>query len=208
MATTTIQPLNLAIFVDYWNFQLSCNTNNGNTNFNIDWTQLNGWVSHHVANVLSRPLNEISHVSTYIYTSYNPLTAAEQKYKNWVNSFLSIQPGFKVTCLERKKKGNQKCSSCKTAVNFCPSCNVAMNNTEEKGVDTRLSVQMLDLAVNNAYDVAAIISHDADMIPAVEFVQSRGKRVIHFGFSPTGFELRKSCTHNFDMKTDIGRIKR
>lgn len=208
MTTTTIQPLNLAIFVDYWNFQLSCNTNNGNINFNIDWPKLNSWVARHVAAILTRPQNEISHVSTYIYTSYNPLTIAEQKYKNWVNSFLSIQPGFKVVCLERKKKGHQKCSSCKTSIGTCPSCGAVMNNSEEKGVDTRLSVQMLDLAVNNAYDVAAIISHDADMIPSVEFVQNRGKRVVHFGFSPTGFELRKSCTHNFDMKSDIVSIKR
>ncbi len=83
-----------------------------------------------------------------------------------------------------------------------------MNSTEEKGVDTRLSVQMLDLAVNGAYDVAALISHDADMTPAVQFVQARGKRVVHFGFSPTGFELRKACSHNFDMNSDINALKR
>ena len=206
--TTTLQPLNLCVFVDYWNFQLSCNTNNGNSNFNINWPLLNVWVTKHVISTLGLQPGELLHLSTYIYTSYNPNTTAEQKYKNWVNSFLSVQSGFNVTCLERKKKGNPKCASCKSAIGTCPNCGSLMNSTEEKGVDTRLSVQMLDLAVNGAYDVAALISHDADMIPAVQFVQARGKRVVHFGFSPTGFELRKACSHNFDMNSDINALKR
>lgn len=208
MTTTPIQPLNLVVFVDYWNFQLSCNTNNGNTNFNINWPLLNAWVQTHAATTLGLQPNELLHASTYIYTSYNPNTAAEQKYKNWVNSFLSVQSGFNVTCLERKKKGNPKCATCKHSIGTCPNCGTAMNNTEEKGVDTRLSVQMLDLAVHGAYDVAALISHDADMIPAVQFVQARGKRVVHFGFTPTGFELRKACSHNYDMNKDIASLKR
>ncbi len=213
MATTStpIQPQNLAIFVDYWNFQLSCNTHSqklGNPRFDIDWRALNKWVLDNVAVVLSKPVDQFNHVGTHVYTSYNPLTPTEQKYKSWVNSFLSIQSGFVVTCLERKKKGNPTCSSCKTKIDFCPSCKAQMNNTEEKGVDTRLSVQMLDLAVNNAYDIAVIISHDADMIPAVQFVQSRGKQVVHFGFTPIGFDLRKACTYNFDMAQDVEKLRR
>lgn len=203
----TLQPLNLIVFVDYWNFQLSCNTYTKRV-FQIDWTKLNAWVMQHIVGVIGNPVNGINHVSTQVYTSYNPLTPAEQKYKNWVNSFLSIQSGFNVTILERKRKGNPKCSSCKGEISSCPHCSNLMNNTEEKGVDTRLSVQMLDLAVNNAYDVAVILSHDADMIPAVQFVQNRGKRVVHFAFSPSGFELRKACNHNFDMGPHIASLER
>lgn len=208
----TVQPQKLAVFIDYWNFQLSCNTYDlsigGQGRFDVDWQKLNHWTSQHVAAALNRNLPEIQHTVTHIYTSYNPATAAEKKYKKWVDNFLNIQSGIIVTCLERRKKGDIKCASCNGKILDCPHCKASMNATEEKGVDTRLSVQMLDLAVNGAYDVAALMSHDADMAPAVDFVQARGKLVFHFGFTPNGASLRKACNHNFDMRQDIESIRR
>ncbi|MEB2600054.1 NYN domain-containing protein [Burkholderia cenocepacia] len=209
---TIILPIKLAVFIDYWNFQLACNTydkgKSGTGKFEIDWKKLNNWVVKNVAAVLGKGEAEIQHIVTHIYTSYNPKTPAEQKYKKWTSTFLDIQPGIKVTCLERRAKGAPDCPSCHNQIAQCPSCNSKMDATEEKGVDTRLSVQMLDLAVNNAFDCAVIITHDSDMVPAVEFVQARGKVAFHFGFTPVGAELRKACSHNFDMKTDIESLRR
>ena len=47
----------------------------------------------------------------------------------------------------------------------------------EKGVDVQMSVDMLQLAVTNTYDVAIIISGDGDFAPAVEAVKQLGKHV-------------------------------
>lgn len=211
-APIIVQPVKLAVFIDYWNFQLSCNTYDKKTTgvgrFDIKWTALNSWTSNHVATILGKSAAEIQHIVTHIYTSYNPKTAAELKYKNWVDKFLNTQSGIKVTCLERRKKGAFSCPTCHGSITTCPLCSSTIDATEEKGVDTRLSVQMLDLAVNGAYDCAAVFSHDSDMVPAVEFVQARGKTVCHFGFAPLGAHLRGASSHNFDMAGDIEAIRR
>lgn len=47
----------------------------------------------------------------------------------------------------------------------------------EKGVDVALACDLVDLARRDGYDVAYLISGDADFVPAVEIVRSIGKRV-------------------------------
>ncbi|MFH1230651.1 MAG: NYN domain-containing protein [Planctomycetota bacterium] len=51
----------------------------------------------------------------------------------------------------------------------------------EKGVDVRLSVEMIRLARRDKYDVAYLLSSDTDLVPAVEEVLSLGKRVKYIG---------------------------
>ena len=51
----------------------------------------------------------------------------------------------------------------------------------EKGVDVRLAVEMIRLAREDRYDEAYLISSDTDLVPAVEEVQSFGKRVQYVG---------------------------
>lgn len=46
---------------------------------------------------------------------------------------------------------------------------------EEKGLDTKLAVDML--AKKNSYDVALVVSGDADSIPSINYVKSLGKHV-------------------------------
>ncbi|MCA9501887.1 MAG: NYN domain-containing protein [Myxococcales bacterium] len=47
----------------------------------------------------------------------------------------------------------------------------------EKGVDVMIAVDLVLGAVNDVYDVAYLLSADADFVPAIEAAQSLGKRV-------------------------------
>ena len=44
---------------------------------------------------------------------------------------------------------------------------------QEKGIDTALAIDFVTLAVDGLYDIGVIVSTDTDLIPALEFVQSR-----------------------------------
>lgn len=46
---------------------------------------------------------------------------------------------------------------------------------EEKGLDTRLAVDMI--ALENNYDIAVVVSGDADSIPSIDLMKRRGKHV-------------------------------
>ena len=53
----------------------------------------------------------------------------------------------------------------------------------EKGIDVKLATDLIVGAVDNQYDTALVVSSDTDLIPAIDWVRSRGKRVEYFGFS-------------------------
>jgi uncharacterized LabA/DUF88 family protein len=63
--------------------------------------------------------------------------------------------------------------------------------TRQKGVDVLLAVDMLVGAVNQVFDVAILISGDADFVPAVNEVRRRGISVVVAGVeSSMSKELR------------------
>lgn len=47
----------------------------------------------------------------------------------------------------------------------------------EKGVDVRIAVDMLTMAVNDLYDTSILVSGDADFADAIEAVKNLGKHV-------------------------------
>ena len=67
----------------------------------------------------------------------------------------------------------------------------------EKGVDVRLSVEMIRLARQDKYDVAYLLSSDTDLVPAVEEVLSFRKEVKYIGADDSqSFGLSKT-TRNY-----------
>ena len=79
--------------------------------------------------------------------------------------------------------------------------NSAPPQYKEKGVDTRISVDLVDLAYRDEYDVAYLLSGDADFVPAVEVARRLGKTV--FVASPRpGYELTKAVQHYLRVTRD------
>lgn len=66
-------------------------------------------------------------------------------------------------------------------------------SSAEKGVDAALVTDLLSLAWQRAYDVAVLVSGDADYIPAVEYVQAQGLKVINAAWRSKGHELKAAC---------------
>lgn len=64
----------------------------------------------------------------------------------------------------------------------------------EKGTDIHLAVDMLSLAHNNAFDVAALVSGDGDFAEVINSVQSMGKIVENYAFHKRKSDhLLKTC---------------
>lgn len=181
------------VFVDFWNFQLTLNERVGNSRFKIDWLLLPSVLVQEAALLLGA--TDYSYEGTIVFTSYNGKTEEGRKYRNWVTSWLDVQPGIQVQCYERRPKNHPKCPVCHKPVEKCPdpSCGADMGGTVEKGVDTAIATNMIRLAWENSYDVGILASSDADLVPAVEFLDLRGFRVIQAGFPPSGAHLSRAC---------------
>lgn len=62
-----------------------------------------------------------------------------------------------------------------------------------------IATDMIRLAWEKAYDVAVLASSDGDLVPAVEFLDDKGSRIIQAGFPPHGSHLARACWGSFDM---------
>jgi uncharacterized LabA/DUF88 family protein len=200
------------VFVDYWNFQLSLNEREAHARgiadhrFNIDWVKLGPWLAAKACALAG--ITNHSFDGVIIYTSYNPSTSEGAKFKNWVTTWLDRQPGVNVQCRERKPRGMLKCPNCRQPIGKCHNCTKPIVSTIEKGVDTLIATDMIRLAWEGAYDLAVLATLDSDLVPAVEFLNSRGHTVIQAGFPPKGVDLATSCWGSFDVFPMRNEIKR
>jgi hypothetical protein len=62
---------------------------------------------------------------------------------------------------------------------------------QEKGVDVELAIDLVSLAIDDAFDVLVLASGDSDLVPSLQFVAGRypEKRIITLGYRPEpGFD--------------------
>ena len=83
-----------------------------------------------------------------------------------------------------------------------------MRGTEEKGIDTRIATAMISLAWVDNYDVAVLVSSDRDFIPVVDFLETRGIKVVHGAFPPAGSELTRKCWGSISIPDMRDRFRR
>ena len=74
-----------------------------------------------------------------------------------------------------------------------------MRGTEEKGIDVRIATDMIKLAWVDNYDTAVLLSGDKDFIPVVEFLETRGIKVLHGKFPPQASDLTRACWGSIDI---------
>ena len=75
----------------------------------------------------------------------------------------------------------------------------------EKGIDVKIATDLIVGAIDKQYDVALIVSSDTDLIPAIDWVRSRGKKVEYVGVSiphPTDRQKDIKPTLAMVAKTD------
>lgn len=206
--------MRIAVFIDYWNFQLTINSQVAkrkqlsDVKFMVDWKGCSRILIEEACKVLSVEVSSTSYEGTYIYTSFNPKTPEGTKFKNWATSWLDRQPGINVEIAERKPKHAPKCPACYKEVSACPHCNGGIVGTVEKGVDTLIVTDLIRLGQQGTYDAAILVSSDADMIPAVKYMQTSGKKIVQAGFPPFGVDLATECWGSFDVMSRIAEIER
>jgi hypothetical protein len=208
--------MKIAVFIDYWNFQLTINSRlaalKGVPDYRckIDWSNLGPKLSQAACEVLGCDPATHSFEGSYIFTSYNPSRDEGKRFKNWALTWLDRQPGINVQARERKPKALPKCPVCYKEITHCPhaACGKPIVATVEKGIDTLLVTDLIRFAFSNSYDCAVLASSDADMVPAVQFVQTLGKKVIQAGFPPSGVDLATECWGSFDVMKIASQLER
>lgn len=165
--------------------------------FPIDWLKLPMWIAREAAAVAGVDLFSYEGTIVYCSSDNNP---EGLKFRNWVENWLNRQSGIQVQCRARKPRSRLHCPTCNGyVIPTCPTCSSLIHGKTEKGVDTAIATDMIRLAWEGAYEIAVLVSLDADLVPAVEFLDAKGRKVIQAGFPPKGRDLMKACWGSFDL---------
>jgi hypothetical protein len=195
------------VFIDFWNFTL--NWRDRSNGARIDWPRVPRVLLGEAEKKLKIAGIEdvLALEETLVYASFNSKT--DGRLKQWLDSFLDKQPSFRVKTRERRPKSRKiHCAKCGHDNHACEKCKADFMWAPEKGVDTAIVTDLLALASEDAYDVAVLLSSDADHIPAVEWIQSRGRKVINATWSHHGFELAKTSWAAFELDKVIPSLTR
>jgi hypothetical protein len=202
-AQPVMSDVRVRAFVDFWNFQLAIRREIGDV-FRVDWSRLGPWLAQKAGGLTLDPSHHgrVRYEGLNVYLSYSPSSSKDAKLLHWAVNVLDRFPGVHVVEKEARPKNPPNCPACHTQVDVCPHCGSGMSGTVEKGIDTAIVTDMIKLAWENSYDVAVLVSNDRDFIPAVEFLASKGRKVINAAFPPSGMELARRCWASFDLRKE------
>ena len=177
------------VFVDFWNYTLAMRDTDAQ--FRTDWSAFGPQTALEAARTVDPTLN-YTFQGMSVHGSYDP--SRDSKLLNWATTVLNGFPGVRASFSQQRKKHNApSCPRCHSTIVRCPECDSDMRGNEEKGVDVRMTVEMISLAMLDNYDIAVLVSSDRDFIPVTEFLESRGIIVIHGAFGNVGAQLTQSC---------------
>jgi uncharacterized LabA/DUF88 family protein len=88
----------------------------------------------------------------------------------------------------------------------CPKCGKAFdyNVYMQKGIDTRIAVDMVTLAVRDAYDTAILVSGDSDLAEAVNYIREQTNKKVENACVP-GKSWAKTLREAVDKRIPLTR---
>jgi hypothetical protein len=189
--------IRIRIFIDFWNFVLSATR--VEPQFMVDWKPLGQLLTLEAGRLIDATAQP-SFEGMHIYGSFDPAKPQDSKLRHWFSNTLDKLPGVNALLLERqRKKSYPCCPACQGEVQKCAFCGADLRGTEEKGVDTWVVTGLMSLAWANAYDAAVLVSADRDFVPVAEFLQTRGLKLVHGAFPPSGNHLSQKCWGHLNL---------
>jgi len=183
------------IFVDFWNLQIQWNALHeklgAKDRVAIPWKDLPQVLCTEVGK--GQP---IKFTGVTVYASINPNSPKDKGLNHYLHHILASYTGYSVTVKTRKPRKTIRCQeeNCKAPILQCPTCKATLKGTSEKGIDAAIITDLLSLAFDDNYDIAILISGDADYAPAVEYIQKKtDKQIVQAFFKAHGDELRNKC---------------
>ena len=174
----------IAIFVDGGNFYHLAVKKLGISELNFDFEKfvlflaqenkiVEKWKRYYVGTVREKEGDKHSKESMSRQTRFFALL----KKDNWQLRTNKLKTRIEKITVDPRMQNYEKLKS----INISE---IVYERKREKGIDVMLATDLIVGAVEDVYDMAIVVSSDADLLPAIEWVRkSRNKQIIYVGFS-------------------------
>jgi len=197
------------IFVDFWNLQLNWNEHHTRVGavglVQIPWKDI-------LPTVLTTEASKgqpAKFAGAHVYASINPSSKKDKRLNDWMHHVLASFAGYSIEVKDRKPRKTIRCQedTCRAEVTACPACKNPLKGTVEKGIDAAIITDLISLAFDDTYDIAVLISGDADFAPAVRYIQKKtDKQIVQAFFREHGDELRTACWDHLFFEDLMSRL--
>ncbi|KAF0246018.1 MAG: hypothetical protein FD180_1082 [Planctomycetota bacterium] len=159
----------------------------------VDFKKLSQWVV--------RAVGGTHLMGAYYYTGVDdslPRTPGQEKLDGFLD-MLAQEPGFFVQRFAQRNR-----------THVCSQCQAPHTFSQEKEVDTTIVADMLRLGAVGGFDIAVLVSGDADLTPAVEGVRSLGKQVYVASWGQSGLSsrIRRAAFDHVDLMQGLPEFAR
>ena len=201
-----VNTVRVRIFIDFWNFQLNWNKCHAKlgaaTIMQIPWKEL-----PQVLTAEAGAGQAAKYAGCQVYASIDEDNSKDTGLSKWLHHGLASMPGYAVDVKKRKLKAHVKCQQCKSDIANCPTCKAAIRQTSEKGIDAAIITDLISMAFDDNYDIAVLVSGDADYAPAVQYIQKKtDKQIVQAFFKTHGDQLRTACWSHIFFEDLFGKL--
>lgn len=176
--------LRTAIFIDYWNLEthLLHDALKSPVHPELDW----GRFSEALCNRVESQINGYERKVICDYEETRVYAAPKAgRSRAWFQEAIGLAPRHTLILKERDTE-RIRCPNCGAAGHVCEKCEKPLKLEVEKGVDAALVTDLLWLAFQDLYDLAIVVSSDADLIAGIERTQLTGRKVVNARFPEIG----------------------
>jgi hypothetical protein len=91
----------------------------------------------------------------------------------------------------------RECGACYRA---CTHCQGGDRGPGGQSRDNPIAGDLIELAREDEYDWAVVVSTDLLLLPAVRYLQSHGRKIVHGCFPPIARDLTSECWASIDLR--------
>lgn len=112
----------------------------------------------------------------------------------------AADPSREVESVVLRERGVGPRRECQACAKACTHCRGGTKEVGGQGRDNPIATDLLELARDDPYDWAVVVSTDLLLIPWVRYLQTHGRKIIHGCFPPVATDLTKECWASVDLR--------
>jgi hypothetical protein len=110
----------------------------------------------------------------------------------------------RVVFKQRATGVGRECWACYKA---CTHCQEGNKDPDGHGRDSPIANDLIELAREDEYDWAVVVSTDLRLISVVRYLQSHGRKIVHGCFPPIAMDLTGECWASIDLRVLNRRLE-
>jgi len=145
-------------------------------------------------------VHDVSAVVEHLEAGLAKLDPAGSQPPAWSQPPAGSQPRLPLGAVYAYSRATDAKRDCWGCYKACTQCQGGNKDPGGQGGDNPIAGDLIELAREDEYDWAVVVSTDLLLISVVRYLQSHGRKIIHGCFPPIAMDLTRECWASIDLR--------